>query len=250
MAYPPARLRALGLLAVVAASIAACGGDDGDEDSAFSLVLSPEFVQGAFPGVPVTLLVAIDDPAGSDEPVELEAALSGGGSASLGGDQLRPGEVGEVTVTFAEVTQDTDQTLTVTGRRGDQSETVSRVITVMPGIDDREEVARQVLEQFARWLAVEQPELGLDPGMSASLYGSLVAPRLLVVSHYLFVSEEYEFGLSWHIMVPPDDWAELYVRPLDRLRPTQAFRLSSWSTALSGGRVEFSAVSPPAEVVR
>lgn len=51
-------------------------------------------------------------------------------------------------------------------------------------------------------------------------------------------------------MVAPDDWAELYLRPRDSLTPTRAFRLSSWSTALGGGRVEITDVAPPAEVVR
>jgi hypothetical protein len=71
-----------------------------------------------------------------------------------------------------------------------------------------------------------------------------------VVSHYEFTNDDYELGLSWHIMVPPDDWSELYLRPRDELNPTRAFRMSSWSAAMEGGEVEFTEVSPPAEVVR
>jgi hypothetical protein len=51
-------------------------------------------------------------------------------------------------------------------------------------------------------------------------------------------------------MVAPDDWAELYLRPRDELRPTRAFRVSSWSAALAGEPVEFTEVAPPDEVVR
>jgi hypothetical protein len=80
--------------------------------------------------------------------------------------------------------------------------------------------------------------------------GAMVAPRLLVVSHYMFTNELYELGVSWHVTVAPDDWAELYLRPRDELHPTRAFRVSSWSAALAGEPVEFTDVAPPDEVVR
>ena len=73
---------------------------------------------------------------------------------------------------------------------------------------------------------------------------------LLVVSHYAWFTDDAEIGLAWHIMVAPDDWAELTIRPRDQLAPTQAFRLNSWSTALAGGDIEIDAIEPPPEVTR
>ena len=34
----------------------------------------------------------------------------------------------------------------------------------------------------------------------------------LIVSHYLFFSEEWEMHVEWHIMVPPYDWAKIDLR--------------------------------------
>jgi hypothetical protein len=66
----------------------------------------------------------------------------------------------------------------------------------------------------------------------------------------MFDNDDYELGVSWHIMVPPDDWSELHIRPKDSLTPAQAFRLSPWSAALAGEDVEFTEVAAPAEIVR
>jgi hypothetical protein len=62
--------------------------------------------------------------------------------------------------------------------------------------------------------------------------------------------EEYEIGLSWHVMLAPDDWSEVYIRPRNETAPVRAFRLKSWSTTLEGGPAEFTEVDPPAEIVR
>lgn len=70
------------------------------------------------------------------------------------------------------------------------------------------------------------------------------------MTHYAWFTDEYEIGLAWHVMVAPDDWAELYVRPRKVLAPTVAFRLDSWSTALGGGDFTVTEIDAPAEVTR
>jgi hypothetical protein len=146
------------------------------------------------------------------------------------------------------VREEVDATLTVTATRADVEHTGQRQVFVVPGQDDREATARELLSLFAGWLEQHQPALGITP--ETGFEGSMVAPRLLVVSHYMFDNDAYELGLSWHIMVPPDDWSELYLRPKDSLAPTRAFRLSSWSAALGGEDVQFTEVAAPTEIVR
>jgi hypothetical protein len=120
----------------------------------------------------------------------------------------------------------------------------------MPGENTLDADARRILGLFLPAIARDHPELGIGPADLATLEGRVVAPRLLVVSHYAFFSERYELGLSWHIMIAPDDWTELYVRQLDQLAPSLAFKIGSWSTALNGGSLSVGQVDPPVEVVR
>lgn len=243
-------LRLAALAAALGASLVACGDDDDAEPVDFELRVSPEFVQGMYGDTPVNVLIEIVNAEETDDPVDVEASVTGGATVDVSADELAAGEVGEVTVTAQPVAEPNEEeiTLTITASRDGVTQTATRSIIVVPGEDDREETAREIAAHFLDWLAAEHPEMGLDA--STELDGTLVAPRLLVVSHYLFEGAEYELGLSWHIMVAPDDWAELYIRPLDEFSPTQAFRLSSWSTALDGGAIEFTEVEPPAEVVR
>lgn len=235
-------------LAALAAT-AACGDDD-DDAIAFELRVSPEFVQGMYGDTPVNVLVEIVNAQDTGDPVDLEASVTGDATVDASASRLAAGEIGEVTVTARPVAEPDEEeiTLTITASRDGVTRTATRTIIVVPGEDDREETAREIAAHFLDWLATEHPEMGLDA--STELDGTLVAPRLLVVSHYLFEGAEYELGLSWHIMVAPDDWAELYIRPLDEFFPTRAFRLSSWSAAIDGGAIEFTEVEPPAEVVR
>ncbi len=242
-----ARIGAPALLAsLLVLLLSACGGEP--ESGPFALVVQPEFVQGALPGEPVMLLVAVEEETATTSPVALTAASTGGAAIGVEPASVSSGELAEVTVVAADVTEETEIEVTVTARRGDEEHHVTKAIMVMPQRDELEPPAREVLNLFLPWLAEQQPELGIGP--ETELAGMVVAPRLLVVSHYAFLNEDYEVGLAWHIMIAPDDWADIYIRPRDSLRPTAAFRLSSWSTALAGGDVEIGPTELPAEVVR
>ncbi len=245
----PARARGAPLTllaALLVLLVPGCGGESAG--GPFTLIVQPEFVQGALPGEPVMLLVAVEEETASTSPVALTAASTGGATIDVEPASISPGELAEVTVVAADVTEETEIEVTVTARRGAEEHQVTKPIVVMPQQDELGPTARDVLDLFLPWLAEQQPELGIGP--ETELTGMIVAPRLLVVSHYAFLNEDYEIGLAWHIMVPPDDWADIYLRPRDSLRPTAAFRLSSWSTALAGGDVEIGPTEIPAEVVR
>ncbi len=162
--------------------------------------------------------------------------------------EVRPGEVAEVTVIADQATEERPLEIVVTGSRGEIEQVATRATTVFAWEDDRGAYATTLLGVFSSWLAEERPDLGLDNTTEFS--GSFVAPGLLVVSHYLFMSDDWEVGLSWHVMVPPDDWAEIYLRPRSEPAPTLAFRLASQDAALSDGNIAIEEVTPPIEIVR
>jgi hypothetical protein len=244
-------LLALLVVSLCSSTLSAACGDDGggtnQNDAPFGLAVRPEFVQGLLADQPVNVLVTIEGSPESDEAVTLEATFTGG-TVAVQPEQIRPGQIAEVSMTADAVTDDVAGELTIIAKRGSVSQTASRQVIVVPGEDDREVTARGLLALFAAWLEREHPDLGIKP--DTTFDGVMVGPRLLVVSHYQFTNDAYELGLSWHIMIPPDDWSELYLRPRNELSPTRAFRMSSWNTAIEGGQVDFTEVSPPAEVVR
>jgi hypothetical protein len=235
----------LGVIIGIAAS--ACGGDDqADGDLPFELIVHPEFVQGLHGGSSVTVLVSVEDPERAAA-VSLEAAYSGG-VVEVQPSTIGPGELAEVTIEANAVSEETQTELTVTARRGSITRTATRAIAVVPGNDDLGPMASDLLALFTAWLEGSTPDLGID--RESQFEGRVVAPMLLVVSHYMFENDQYELGLSWHVTISPNDWAELYLRPRDQLLPTRAFRLSSWTAGLAGEPVEFTEVPPPSEVVR
>jgi len=229
----------------MALAIAACGESRSDP---FTMLVGPEFVNGAVPGGTMSLLVAFEQEHDSDDPVHLSASAAGA-VVVVEPSAIVAGEVAEVRITPQPVaTGDTVISVAVRATRGDVIETVSRDVTVFDWEDDRGPQARALLDVFLEWLATNRPDLGLGPETLTE--GSMVAPGLLVVSHYCFVTDDWEIGLSWHIMIPPDDWAEIYLRPRGAWSPTEAFRLSSQRAALEDGLVEIAEVAPPTEIAR
>ena len=79
---------------------------------------------------------------------------------------------------------------------------------------------------FIPWLAAKHPELGITAETEwTGTYAKVLMP---VVNYYLFFSEEWEMGLAFHVMIPPDDWAYIYLRPrFTKVRPSYAFEISS-----------------------
>jgi hypothetical protein len=209
------------------------------------MVVSPEFINGAIPDSRLVLLVGLAD---SDQgPVTITAEAE---TAEVAVDPptIDGTEIAEVTVVPGPTEIDTTIDVTVTATSGDQTSSIVRTVDIVPWEDDREDQAREILGLFVEWLADARPEFGITSDTSFS--GTLTAPLLLIVSHYAFFTDEWEVGVSWHIMIPPDDFAEMYLRPRTAMQPTYAFRIDSWQTALETGTYAVSEVAPPAEVVR
>jgi hypothetical protein len=119
----------------------------------------------------------------------------------------------------------------VTLTRDGTAATREVTINVSRGEDTILDAATPLRDRFVEWLASERPELGITADTEWT--PTIVQPHILVVSHYLFFSEEWEMGLQWHIMIAPHDWAHIYLRPRGELQPTHAFEIPSVSDATS-----------------
>lgn len=210
------------------------------------VVVSPEFIQGAIPGAEVVLLVSQNDETAGLATVTASAP---GAEVSVRPSEISGTEVAEVTVVPDATATETELNIIIEVATGGTTRTFTRTASVLPWDDDRADQVAEILGLFTSWLAENRPELGVTP--ETEFEGTYLAPQLLVVSHYgFFNDDEWEIGLSWHIMIPPDDFAEIYLRPRAELRPTVAFRIDSWQTALDTGDYQITEVEPPFEVVR
>lgn len=238
--------RVVAAFAAVGLALAACGGDGGDDGGPFELATSPEFVNMVIPGRrPLALVTATADDTGT---IDLAATTTlSGATVELVPAQIEPGGVGEIWIEIPDVGEEVPLEVTVEGSRGNESRSVTVTATVMPGTDDLEPPALDIAEVFLDELGGTVEGL---PATTDELTGGTPVAGLLVVTHYAWFTDDAEIGLAWHVMVAPDDWSELTIRPRGELAPTQAFRLSSWSTALAGGDVEIVEIDPPPEVTR
>lgn len=132
----------------------------------------------------------------------------------------------------------------ITLTRGDATETTEVAINASRGGDTLLDAATPLRDRFVAWLATEHPDLGITADTEWT--PTIVQPHILVVSHYLFFSEQWEMGLMWHIMIAPHDWSRIYLRPRGEMAPTHAFEIPSVSDPAS----EIRAIEVPAAVDR
>jgi hypothetical protein len=93
---------------------------------------------------------------------------------------------------------------------------------------DLSDLAEEIQETFIPWLTKNRPEFGITE--ETEWTGTVVKPNILVVMHYLFFSNEWEMGLTWHVTFEPHNWARIYLRRrYIEAAPSQAFQLSSWT---------------------
>jgi len=200
---------------------------EADENTAFHINVIPEQLNGAsIAGQHCVFLVTITEEEQECElPVRISATAPGA-EVVIYQENIFEGEVAEVVIIPAQASIGTTIKVTITGNRGSASDEKVASFEVAEGEDDRQEYAEELLDRFVSWLATNHPELGITDDTAWN--GTMVSPVWLVVSHYLFFSEEWEVHIEWHIMVPPDDWAKIDLRHrFDELEPSYAFEISS-----------------------
>jgi len=182
----------------------------------------------AMVGQRVVFLVVVEDTGEGDEygkAVDISATVSGA-EVSVDNPAIEPGEVAEVTVIPDQASVNKTLTIIINGNRSGFKQTETVEIEVIDGEDDLGEVALQMRNKFVPWLAINHPELGITS--ETEWIGTIVNPRILVVMHYIFYSENWEMYVTWHVMIPPHDWTKIYLRPrFTETKSTFAFEISS-----------------------
>ena len=224
------------VLIVAAASITYYFATPPAPPAPFSIQVLPEEVQDSYPGQQCVLLVAVQD--------EGEGSLKGGAvsltvtvpraEATIDPEEITPGQVAEVTVMPLEESANFNLIADITGERGGLTNTNSSTIQVgVAFIDGRNGdedplaiYAREIQSKFIPWLAENYPDFGITN--ETEWTGVNIRPHFMVVMYYLFLSDEWEMGLTWHVMIPPHDWARIYVRHrYNEMSPSYAFEISS-----------------------
>jgi hypothetical protein len=96
---------------------------------------------------------------------------------------------------------------------------------------------------FIQFLEDNYSELGINE--SISWMPICNDAGILVVGHFLFMSDYWEMEISWHVMIPPHDWVHCYIRYRGNVTPLWAGEISSWNN--SDPIIE---VVPPTQIYR
>jgi hypothetical protein len=201
----------------------------GEEAVPFSLQLIPQSVKGdTIAGQRCVFLITVADEGeggNKGEAVRISATAPGAEVTAVP-NPISPGQVGEVTVIPDQASIGKTVTVTIQGERGGLNQTQTITFDVMEGEDTLEAYATEVRDRFIPWLAINYPELEITGDTQWT--GTIVSPIWLVVSHYLFFSDEWEMHVSWHVMIAPHDWARIDLRHrFTEERPSHAFEISS-----------------------
>lgn len=81
-------------------------------------------------------------------------------------------------------------------------------------------IAQEKQDQFIDWMQVEHPELGNFANQQWDVYGTY--PQIMIVEHYTFLSDDWEFRICFHVMIPPYDWSKMLLRPRGQWEPVLA----------------------------
>lgn len=188
----------------------------------FLLTVVPGTATRVMAGQTCLFLVTVD---GGDDPVAVTAAAPHSRVEILD-PSLRPGTVGEVVVVPEAGAPPGPSSVTITAERDGLVRTFSAPVEVVEWTDDLEPLAADLRDRFVAWLETERPDLGIT--RSTSWTGTIVQPQILVVMHYLWLSEAWEMGLLWHVTVPEHAWSRIYLRSRDELTPSFAFEIPSY----------------------
>lgn len=205
----------------------------------FTVQVVPTEITDSIPGQACVLLVTLENAGtavGSTEPIRITVDAPGA-YTTVEPELVLPGEMAEVIV--APGVQDPaagpfpEEGLTIsaviTGTRGGSVETVTVPVKLTSAEPDLVgAMATEIQSLFIPWLEANHPELGIT--WETTWMGTMVTPHILIVTHYLFFSAEWEMHVAWHVMIPPDDWARIELRRrFDETAPSLAFEIPSRS---------------------
>jgi hypothetical protein len=206
----------------------------------FSLHVVPEAMTDTLLEQRCVLLVTVEDEDSESclaGPVRVLASAEWA-TVSVEPPAIWPGQVAEVTViaereksSNSQIIVDGDEgrtiTATIRGQRWGHEETATVPITITSEEEDLVgPLAAEVRDLFIPWLAENRPELGISADTQWT--GTIVTPHILVVTHYLYFSDDWEMHVFWHVMIPPYNWARIELRQrFEETAPSLAFEIPS-----------------------
>lgn len=200
------------------------------KDQPFQIEILPLQLNGfSIAGQRCVFLVTIADEAQSDSKAVDISATANDAEVIIEHQSIMKDQVAEVTVIPASTSMGQSIEVSVTGTRGSMTSKKSVTFDVIEGEDDRKDYAIEMRDRFVAWLAKNKPELKITGDTKWT--PTMVSPQWLVVSHYLFFSDEWEMHIEWHIMIAPSDWVRIDLRHrFDETKPSYAFEISSRET--------------------
>jgi len=226
----------------IAVCLAGCDGEGNNGPAAFTLQVTPTEMIDTIPLQRCVLLATVQPAPGLgnlSSPVRISAE-AWGAAVTVEHQDITPGEVAEVTVIplrnqqpppIRTAGEGQGPTVNVTIRAEHSEQTRTVTVPIRLWSQERDLVgptAAEVRDLFLPWLAQSRPELGITAGTQWT--GTIVTPHILVVTHYLFLSPEWEMHVYWHVMIPPYDWAKLELRRrFQGTKPSLAFEIPSRS---------------------
>lgn len=205
----------------------------------FSIQIYPSEVDDVHPGQTCLLLATIQETGnggGKGKPVEISVDAPGS-STDLKYNLISEGQVAEISIVPSEAVENSELTVNVRGARSSFETSNTSLIHVGESMgngrngdeDPLGELAKEIQGKFITWLSENHPELGITS--EVEWIGVNIRPNFMVVMYYLFISDDWEMGMTWHVMIPPHDWSRIYLRPrFTETTPTLAFELSSYTT--------------------
>ena len=108
------------------------------------------------------------------------------------------------------------------------SETITLDVEMFDWTSDNLPDAIIKRDELIDWLEVEHPEFGIFTGENC--YAYLTYPAHLIVEHWTFLYEGWEMRICYHVMIPPYDWSELWLRERGEVNAIFAARRESDGT--------------------
>jgi hypothetical protein len=148
-------------------------------------------------GQKCVFLVVVEDKEGLQGGVGLGEAVNISATGLIGMTDITvypqsiiPGQVAEVTVIPNVASMNASMSITISGERRELTQTKTVIIEVLPGEDDLNQKASEMRNLFIPWLADNHPEFGITNHTEWT--DTIVNPRILVVMHYIFYSDDWE----------------------------------------------------------
>jgi hypothetical protein len=104
------------------------------------------------------------------------------------------GQVAELTVMPTKANIGKNVTITLQGERQGLKQTETITVEVIKGENTLELEAASMRDKFTQWLSTTYPELGITS--ETTWTDTIVNPRILVVMHYIFLSEDWEMYVT------------------------------------------------------